>query len=178
MTAVSGGLRRALLIVETSRTQARRPSEAGRPVVVGVDGSAHSFRAIDRAVEEAARLGVGLELVHAFDDRGFVVITLIPGDGSEQLRLSAEAVLREALAAAEGRGVLVEGFVAAGPPGAVLVEASEHASLLVVGRRGRSTARRPSVASVPSACLRSARCPVVVVPCGDRSEALVGAASR
>lgn len=145
-----------------------------KPVVVGVDGSPHSFWAIERALQEASRLGVGVKLVHAVD-QGFVVITLIPGDGSDQLRLSAEEVLHDALAVAEGRGVPVEGHLDYGPPGAVLVEASQGASVLVVGSRGRSTCRSASRSSVSTACVRRAACPVVVVPAPDRAEVRPGA---
>ena len=148
--------------------------EAARPVVVGVDGSPHSYWAIERGLEEAARLDVGVILVHAVD-QGFSVITPIPGDGFEQLRLGAEAVLRDALSVAEGRGVPVAGVIAYGPPGAALVEASEGASMLVVGSRGRSTCRGPSRASVSSACVRRAGCPLVVVHGLNRGVARVGA---
>ncbi len=151
-------------------------SEAARPVVVGVDGSTHSYWAIERALEEAARRDVGVKLVHAVD-QGFVVITPIPGNGSEQVRLSAQSVLNKAVAVADGRGVPVAGVLGYGPPGAVLVVASEDATMLVVGSRGRSTCRGSSRSSVTSACLRGASCPVVVVPAPGHCEAPVGASS-
>ena len=150
--------------------------QAAKPVVVGVDGSPHSYWAIERALDEASRRDVGVTLVHAVD-LGFTVITPIPGDGSEQLRLSAETVLHDALSVAEGRGVPVEGVLDYGPPGAVLVRASEGASMLVVGSRGRSTCRGPSRASVSTACVRRASCPVVVVPAPGRCQATAGASS-
>ncbi len=147
--------------------------EAAKPVVVGVDGSPDSFWAIERGLQEASRRDVGLKLVHAVD-QGFSVITPIPGDGLEQLRLGAEATLRDAVTVAEGRGVPVEGLLGYGPPGAVLVEASGGASILVVGSRGRSTCRGSFRATVSSACVRRARCLVVVVPGPGRREAVAG----
>lgn len=155
--------------------------EVTKPIIVGVDGSADSYGAIERALEEAARRSTGVRLVHAFDYT-FVVITPVPGGGFDQMRQGAEAVLRDAVAAAEGRGVPVEGVLGYGPPAAVLLEESERAAMLVVGRWGRSAHRSSSGASVASACARRAACPVEVAAASDcrrhRRGALVGAASR
>jgi nucleotide-binding universal stress UspA family protein len=135
-------------------------NQAAEPIVVGVDGSQHSFWAIDWAVEEASRHDRSVLLVHAFDDDAF---TLIPGDGRMQLELAAEAVLRDALAAAEGRGVRVTAVLEHGRPGPALVDAGEGAAMLVVGSRGRNRCADRSRGSVSSACARRSPCPVVVI---------------
>ena len=51
----------------------------------------------------------------------------------------------------------------AGPPGPVLVDASEGADLLVLGHRGRGSLRSALLGSVGLHCVLHATCPVTVV---------------
>nr|BFE45601.1 hypothetical protein GCM10017547_34940 [Pseudarthrobacter oxydans] len=104
-------------------------------IVVGVDGSAPSRRALEWAVEEA-RLRNGE--VHAVTAWAFPPVTV----GMEGLihdpdlfpqvarRLQAEALKR-----VENKGVPISGEVDQGTAAAVLLRAAENADLLVVGSR-------------------------------------------
>jgi nucleotide-binding universal stress UspA family protein len=68
-------------------------------------------------------------------------------------------------ASAKASGVLVfKGAVSA------LVDASRAADLLVVGSRGRGAVAARVLGSVSQGCVRHARCPVVVVPGGERDD--------
>jgi nucleotide-binding universal stress UspA family protein len=51
-----------------------------------------------------------------------------------------------------------------GQPAAVLLDASESASLLIVGNRGHGGVRRKLLGSVSLACVTNSRIPVIVVP--------------
>jgi nucleotide-binding universal stress UspA family protein len=62
-----------------------------------------------------------------------------------------------------GRGI-ERRLVADRHPADVLVEASDGAELLVVGRRGRGGFEALILGSVSRACVEHARCPVVVMP--------------
>src|SRR5918997_1000540 len=111
-----------------------------RAVVVGVDGSEGSRRALRWAAAEAAVRNDPLVLVHVWDrpqayaPLGLGAYPIDPEpvhDASKELleRLVAEA--RELAPGVDVRGELVEG-----PPASALVEAARTADLLVVGSRG------------------------------------------
>ena len=64
----------------------------------------------------------------------------------------------------------------AGPPGPVLVVASDGADLLVLGHRGRGAVRSALLGSVGLHCVLHATCPVTVVRAAADSEAAALAA--
>ncbi|HKE77103.1 MAG TPA: universal stress protein [Acidimicrobiales bacterium] len=138
-------------------------------IVVGVDGSTASRRALAWAVDQAGRTGATVEAVHAWapPDLGpDTVSRALVGTGDceeaagRELELVVGAADTSRLAAPVAR-TLVPG--AAGP---ALVAAAEDADLLVVGGRGLDGPDGDGVGPVAEAVVRGVRCPVVVVPAG------------
>ena len=72
-----------------------------------------------------------------------------------------DATLREALP--DFDGVAIEQRVVEGTAGAVLVDESHEADLLVVGSRGRGGFAQLLLGSVSQQCAHHAACPVVIV---------------
>ncbi|HET7477138.1 MAG TPA: universal stress protein [Dermatophilaceae bacterium] len=137
------------------------------PVVVGVDGSALSARAIDFAVEHAALTGTSVVAVHAWwlDFIEGEIPTEADSADWQRARELMEVRVAESLAGRRERYPDVEvspRFVHA-PPGDALVEASAEASLLVVGARGRGGFSALLLGSVSRGVLMRAACPVAVV---------------
>lgn len=134
-------------------------------IVVGVDGSAPSRRALEWAVEEALLRGGE---VHAVTAWAFPPVTV----GMEGLihdpDLFPQAARRlqdETLKRVDSKGVPISGEVDQGSAAAVLLRAAEDADLLVVGSRGLGgvyrVAARISIQSARSSfALPGARCPV------------------
>jgi nucleotide-binding universal stress UspA family protein len=113
------------------------PADEGR-VVVGVDGSEPSLRALDMAAEEAARRGATREMVYSagWPRRSRVPVTAAD---TERMRVAAAAVLDEAGQRAHGHvpGLRVVAQVHTEALAAdALVKASRTAALTVVGTRG------------------------------------------
>ena len=136
------------------------------PLVVGVDGSAPSLRAVDWAVDEAARLGLRIRLVHAFvpeRDQDAPARTSGPEPSSE--RVPAEDVATVAAARARRRDpdVKVDAEAVPGDALPVLLEESRHASALVTGSRGLGEPTELLLGSVGPALAARAHCPVIVV---------------
>ena len=108
------------------------------PVVVGVDGSASSMRALDMAAEEAGHRGVTLEIVYSatWPRRSRVPVTDADLD---RIRVAGATLVDEAAQRAVGMvpglNVVTEVHTEA-LAADVLVKASRTASLTVVGTRG------------------------------------------
>ncbi|BCB89771.1 universal stress protein [Phytohabitans suffuscus] len=142
-------------------------------VVVGVDGSDSSLRAVDAAVRTAAERELPLRIVHAFVwplvriPRGHVPVAP-PAGGEEMsggLRQEAERIVEEARqrACAAGTGVPVEGEVVVGGPAAVLIRQSTSAVLLVLGDRGLGGFAGLLLGSVAEQVCAHAASPVMIV---------------
>ena len=136
------------------------PSKA--PVVVGVDGSPASERAVGLAFEEASLRGVDLVAVHAWSDAG---VFEFPGADWSTQQAIGEETLSERLAGWQERypDVLVRRIVVADKPARQLLEQAESAQLLVVGSRGRGGFAGMLLGSVSTAVINAARMPVLVV---------------
>jgi nucleotide-binding universal stress UspA family protein len=140
-----------------------------RPVVVGYDGSEGALMALDWAVDEAQRHNRPLHLVSA---RQVPVRPAVPGYsfvedgyladlGDEQ----AEQVLAAGLDRVKELAPRLEVLTSAptGRASAALVEASDDASCIEVGARGRGALATALLGSTSVDVAAAARCPVVVV---------------
>jgi len=139
-------------------------------VVVGVDGSADSRRALEWAVGAAARHGAEVTAVCAYD----LPYAPPPAGGDAAVRgESRDAALRvvqHASGVEEMRpdvGLRLE----PGAPAHVLVQHSRTADLVVVGRSGVAGLERFVLGSVSAATGAMAYGPVAVVPRGSRTGA-------
>ena len=151
----------------------RPPGGRGQPIVVGVDGSPSSVRALRWALRQAGLVGAPVEAVIAWQDPAIYGIGFewasVSFD-SESLAEAAEKVLADSVAqvtvAGQGGGppVQVVPRVVQGHPAQVLLEAARGAQLLVVGSRGHGTLAGVLLGSVSQHCVQHAPCPVLVVP--------------
>ena len=137
------------------------PHPSMAPVVVGIDGSPVSERAVEIAFEEASFRGVDLVAVHAWSDTG---VFEFPGVDWSALQSGAEETLSERLAGWQERypDVLVRRVVVADRPAHQLLEQAQSAQLLVVGSHGRGGFAGMVLGSVSTAVINAARMPVLV----------------
>lgn len=140
------------------------PGPSSARVVVGVDGSELSARAIGFAFQAASRRGLGLVAVHAWMPRGPADHVPIVDDPSAS-EFAAWRRLDEALAGWRDRfaGVDVMPKLMKGPPGPALVAESAGAALVVVGSRGRGGLSGLLLGSVSQTVLQHAHSPIAVV---------------
>lgn len=133
-------------------------------IVVGVDGSSCSERALSWALSEAARRGAVLEPVMVWDDpsRDMWIPHVEPrGDPLALTRHVLERTVKNV--AGDHPTVPVEPLAVEGSPARTLVELARGAELLVVGNRGRGGFAGVVLGSVSFHCVAHAPCPVVVV---------------
>jgi nucleotide-binding universal stress UspA family protein len=139
---------------------------ASQQIIVGVHHSAASLAALRWAAAEARLRHATLHVVHAWEPAVRRASYAILGDStvSGQERLRAQSVLAAVMRGAYGieipHGVSAE--LAEGTAERVLVQRSQGASLLVLGAADPHLAGRPA-GPVIRACMRSARCPLVII---------------
>ncbi|WP_216215407.1 universal stress protein [Amycolatopsis aidingensis] len=141
-----------------------------QPVVVGVDGSPTSTRAIAFAFDFAARHGCPITAVHAWSDLPLAVHDTgrVRALEPDELRSMAD----EYLDGWQRRypEVKVDWELVADRPARTLLEHAEDARLLAVGSHGRGPVRRALLGSVSHAVLHHANCPVAVLRDGEDPE--------
>ena len=137
------------------------------PVVVGVDGSATSMRALEFAAGTAALRGAELLAVHAWStgDSTEFADTLPMSWDNWAAGPTEERVLAEALAGLGERhpDLVVRREMAQEPARRVLAERSAGAQLVVVGDRGHGGFTGLLLGSVSQYLVHHAACPLVVV---------------
>lgn len=142
---------------------------AGYRIVVGVDGSEPSMRALRWAVRQAKLTGGSVDAVTAWHCPTNVGVAPVAFDGLADFESDAKRILTEALAEVRGLvpEVLVESQVGEGNAAEVLLRAAKGADLLVVGSRGHGGFASALLGSVSLHCVQHAHCPVVVIRADD-----------
>lgn len=145
---------------------ARQPAPAPIPrtghIVVGVDGSEASLRALARAVDLAQSLNTRLQIVttwkHFTEYTDLGVVAWSPEQDAREILADATTHRFGSTLPEWATATALEGSAAQR-----LIDASEGAEMLVVGSRGHGTVMGLLLGSVSSACAERAHCPVLVV---------------
>ena len=136
-------------------------------IVVGVDESAESIEALRVAIAEALGRGSRLRVVSAFTPskvfagRYNVPIALSDDEVSRNVEAELRPLVEREIPAE--RALTFEVAAVPGSAGAVLIDESRSAALLVVGHRGRGGVARAALGSVAMQCVLHAECSVMVV---------------
>jgi nucleotide-binding universal stress UspA family protein len=141
---------------------------AGKPIVVGTDGSRESLRAVEWAAREAVLRGAPLRIVSAAEllprmagSHGMsqydTVSDLLREERDHALATAAE------LAGQAASGLLIDTDQLAGAPADAVTEAGNGALMLVVGSRGRGAFTAMLLGSVSRYAAIHAACPVAVI---------------
>ncbi|MFJ2734449.1 universal stress protein [Streptomyces sp. NPDC087317] len=135
------------------------------PLVVGVDGSDSSLTAVDWAVDEAARHGLPLHIVHAslWESHGGIQPSFSTDRPAKEVM--AEHVIASCVERARRRNpeVKVSGKVLPEDAVSVLLRAAPEAFALVAGSRGRGEIVGMLLGSVSLTVAARAVCPVIVI---------------
>ncbi|MQM27933.1 universal stress protein [Glycomyces albidus] len=137
-------------------------------IVVGVDGSEPSKKALEWALAQGAATGSSVLAVlvwHIPANYGTAAMVLPAAAFADQARWELEKTVDEI--AAEWPQVHVVRRVVEGHPAKMLLKVAEHADLLVVGSRGHGGFVGAMIGSVSQYCVTHARCPVVIVRPGE-----------
>jgi nucleotide-binding universal stress UspA family protein len=141
-----------------------------RPLVVGIDGSESGLHAVDWAVDEAARHGVSLRLVHASLWERYESVRSFDTDRPAE-QVLAEHILASSTERARLRNPDVEVSAVLHPEDApaALLQESAGAFAVVTGSRGRGGIAGRLLGSVSLEVAARAACPVIVVRGEERN---------
>lgn len=135
-------------------------------IVVGVDGSESSIKALHWAVRQAELTGDTVEAVNSWEYPATSWASMMPGmpedfDPQALATVSLTEALEEAVGGA--RAAEISKVVVIGNPAQALLDRAVGANLLVVGARGRSPLKATVLGSVSLHVTQHAPCPVTVV---------------
>ncbi len=141
-------------------------------ILVPVDGSPTSDKALDEAIRLAVFSGAKISLIHVIDDLSYVT-GFEPATDYVQQMIPLMRAAGEDLLAKEGEKVLAHGLqldcvLIAQGPGRVFEHVAEqarisHADLIVLGSHGRRGVTRILLGSDAEQIIRHAPVPVLVV---------------
>lgn len=134
------------------------------PIVVGFDDSVHAHLALRWAVAEAARMKAPVEIAYALEWLPEFT-DAISSTTDVRVRQRIREMLERARESAGGHRpeVRISATVHTGHPTTVLCDLSEHASMVVLGSRGRGGFQGLMTGSVSAGVAMHAHCPVIVV---------------
>ena len=127
-------------------------------IIVGIDGSGHSRRALEWAMREAALRHVPLTVI--------TVHEVALADRARYLAQDEADNVLAGLAGPRPESVTVEAI--SGVPAEELITSSRNADLIVLGWRGVGGFARLLMGSTSSEVACHAHCPVVIIPPEDR----------
>ncbi|MFE4254217.1 universal stress protein [Streptomyces sp. NPDC056910] len=143
------------------------------PLVVGVDGSESSMRAVDWAADEAVLRKVPLRLVYASLWERYEGAALAETLGTTSEQALEDNILDTAARRAQRRGADLKVTTEVLPEDAVsaLLNEGRNACALVLGSRGRSRVAELLLGSVCLEVAARANCPVIVLRGGHDNQA-------
>src|SRR5271165_902026 len=146
-------------------------------IIVGVDGSGHSQRALEWAIKEAAMRRAQLTVLSVHQAiKGYGGhVSIFPDDRAltERVREAAQAETDKVLAALDGpRPASVTVKAVHGFPVEELISAATDADLIVLGSRGAGGFNRLMLGSVAGQVAgqvaQRAPCPITIIPPEER----------
>ena len=136
------------------------------PIVTGTDGTETATTALKEAMRLAEAYGSELVIVSAYRPAGGGA-SGVPSEFADSMTpLShVESVLDDAANRARTAGLKVSTRAIQGDPGDAILDVAEEtgASVIVVGNKGISSAKRFVLGNVPSKIVHNARCSTFVV---------------
>ena len=132
-------------------------------ILVAVDGSEHSNRALHEAINIAKMTDGTVTLIHVVPTKPSVVMSS-KEQFSEMQQNKGEAVLADGKKKAEADGVSAETLLLEGDVVGQVVKTAKEGNfdLIVVGARGLSKLEELMLGSVSHGVAKNASCPVVV----------------
>lgn len=139
-----------------------------RKILVPVDFSDHSRRALEEAIGLAKMFGAQLHLLHCYQIHPTTIAPygiVVPETFEHDVRMAALQRLSEWREKASAAGVRVQEHITAHFPAEEIPAMADHlgVDLIVMGTRGLTGLKHVLLGSVAERTMRLAKCPVLTV---------------
>jgi nucleotide-binding universal stress UspA family protein len=143
-------------------------------ILVPIDFSDHSARALDTAIDLAGKFGARIHLLHSYPQYLGAVSpygVVAPQSFDLECREAALAETEQWAEKVKAAGLAVKTLVTQVSPSEAIARAAEEmeADLIVMGSRGLTGLKHVLLGSVTERTLRVCSCPVLVVKAGEAS---------
>jgi nucleotide-binding universal stress UspA family protein len=134
-------------------------------ILVPLDGSAHSMRALETAIQIALRFDGRIALIHVYSIGGFAISPTPVQEFIDAIRKAGADILADGEKKVKAQGVSVETLLMEGHAVEQITKACREGEfeLVVIGARGLSRIKEMLLGSVSDGVTRHACCPVLVV---------------
>ncbi|MBO3832885.1 MAG: universal stress protein [Candidatus Brockarchaeota archaeon] len=151
--------------VETRVSTVGSETFSFRRILVPLDGSEHSVKALETAVQIALKFGSRITLVHVYQVGGFAISPTPVEEFIEAIRKMGVSILEDGEKRVKSGGVEVEKLLLEGRPVDQIIRTCREGGfhMIVMGARGLSRVREILLGSVSDGVVRHASCPVLVV---------------
>ncbi|MGE3499780.1 MAG: universal stress protein [Candidatus Binatia bacterium] len=147
-----------------------------KSILVPIDFSAYSLRALDKAADLAAQFGASLTTVFVIEPITYAIADLtgmgtgVMGQVLEEQRTSAQKQLTALQRRYARRGIKIRTSLRTGVPDRAIIDTAvaEKATLIVMATHGRSGLAHAFIGSVAERVVRTAPCPVLTIGPGHR----------
>lgn len=145
-----------------------------KAVLVGVDGTDASYKAVWWAANYADHAGFDLHIVCVYSLPDYAAASFDAANaatnGDATAHTDAQAILTKAKSIAAAQGVDAQTLVMTGDPVTVFTELSHNYHLIVIGNRTKAGLAGRMLGTTSSSLPAMAYCPIVVVPYTDDND--------
>ena len=136
-----------------------------KKILVPLDGSDHSFRALEKAIHIAKKFNSKITLINVYSISIFRLTPKQVFESLKELKKSGEAVLEEGIKKAYSQDLIVVTIIKEGHTVEKIVETAKEGNfdLIIMGARGLSTFKQILLGSVSHGVTAHASCPVLLV---------------
>ncbi|RPJ25548.1 MAG: universal stress protein [Nitrosopumilales archaeon] len=139
-------------------------------ILVPVDGSEISYRALDAGLFFSEKLGSNITVIHVMED---IPITHIESQKllNDMLEISAackqqgQDILSKCSETANNKGMMVNTILLKGNPASIILDFCKNGKydVIIMGNRGMGKIREIILGSVSSKILHNSSCPVLLI---------------
>lgn len=137
-----------------------------RNILVPLDGSSNSKRALDEAIALSEKFGSKISIISVVNESNMIFTTGSPDMILKGLHSNAEDIVKNGKEQAAARGVDVDAFVERGIPKQIIAEefpAAHDIDLIVIGKSGADAFDRLLIGSTTSYVVRKSKTKILVV---------------
>jgi nucleotide-binding universal stress UspA family protein len=134
-------------------------------ILVALDGSEHSIRALKSAIAIAKKFEGGITLIHVYTVSPFVITPKQVYKYVQAVQELGNNILQDGTSLVKAEGIQVETLLKEGHAVEKILETvtKQKFNLVVLGSRGLSTLKGILMGSVSEGVTKNAPCPVLVV---------------